>query len=553
LRESAGSYPIRCWEWLSCTRKACEAYGSDDLRCWLIPHTCCFDGSIRLAERLSSKCAACPVFLSNRVRSTGKRYSDQAIIDTLDALFAEGVTTMSRMKEIEIESRSKSEQVTLLSEVGKALQSTMDIDDLLQVILTAVTAGDGLGFNRAFLLLVDDTDSTLKGRMAVGPTDPSEADTIWKAMKSEARSLGEILSELWADGKSRNEGIRRLAEKMIFRMDDPNVMTRALEEGRSYVLDDCYESGEAREIGRILGNDHFLVVPLIAKAKRLGCILADNFVTGRRISVEDVRLLETFASQAALAILNAALHSKLMDRIRQLEQAHEDLSQNQLQLLRAERVVAAGGLAAAFIHDLKAPLVSVGLLARTSAGELAEGEPTRDRFLKIAQEIVEIEKYLKHVARSAVSRSKKAGPIDISALLTGSLELMKSFMTRCGIESNLDLNHGDCKVMGDTVEFRQAILNLLYNSVEAMPDGGKLTLRTETKGDMVNIRIRDTGEGIPESVRGRVFSPFFTTKTEGSGLGLVIARRTINDYGGTISFESKEGKGTCFSIMLPAC
>ena len=135
----------------------------------------------------------------------------------------------------------------------------------------------------------------------------------------------------------------------------------------------------------ILGNDHFLVVPLVAEGKRLGAIVADNFITGRRIRQEDARLLETLASQAALAIVNASLHRRLRERVQELERLHEELTVNQLQLLRAERLVAAGQLAAVLAHDLKAPLVSIGLMARAAASGDSDPAAVKETLERIGR------------------------------------------------------------------------------------------------------------------------------------------------------------------------
>jgi hypothetical protein len=552
LAGTLSGHPIRCWEWLKCGRAACKAYQSNDLRCWLLPHTSCLDGSTKAKERLLAECSACAVFAANRERASGKRLADRAALDTVDVLLAEVLEKASRLDTAQAEARGKSVQVTLLGEVGRALQRTMDLEEILLVILTAVTAGDGLGFNRAFLLLVDETTSTVRGRMAVGPSHPREAALIWKAMDKEDRSLGEILSGLTARARDRSDGITRLAERLVFPLSgEGNLVARSLAEGRSTVASGARDLPEAREIGEILGNDHFLVVPLVAEGKQLGAIIADNFVTGRRIRQEDVRLVETFASQAGLAILNASLHRKLQERIAELEQAHEELTHNQLQLLRAERMLTAGGLAATLVHDLKAPVISIGLMARAAASGLAGTSPVRETLERICQEILRIEDYLKHFARSAGRSAGKTEQVNVSHLVRDSLGALRTVMARGQVESAVNLAHGDRRVAGNKAELRQVLINLLYNSVEAMPEGGKITVSTGVDQGMLRISVADTGKGIPDDLKARVFSPFFTTKAEGSGLGLVIARRTVTNYGGRILLESGEGVGTCFTIYLP--
>jgi signal transduction histidine kinase len=543
--------PIRCWEWLKCKRVECAAYGSSDLRCWLVPHASCHDGSVEVAPRLLSECGTCRVYSANRDRARGKRGSDLAMLDTVDALVAESVERSARLGRVEVESRSRSAQVTLLSEVGRALQRSMELDRILSVILTAVTAGDGLGFNRAFLLLVDEAGSTIRGRMAVGPSHADEAALIWKAMAQEAQSLGDMLARSPAAGAGEGRGITAVADRLVFPLSPgDNILARSLEESASYVVETARDVPEARALASILRSDQFLVVPLVAEGKKLGAIVADNFITGRRILPEDARLVETFASQAALAILNASLHSKLRDRVSQLELAHQELTHNHLQLLRAERMVAAGGLAGALVHDLKAPVVSIGLMARAAASSTAGG-PMRETLDQISQEIVRIEEYLKRFARSAGTGTRRMEDIDIPRLVEDCLGTVRGLIDRNRIKVVTKLGHGDAKVKGNRVELRQVMVNLLHNSVEAMPDGGTVTVVSTVEGGALKVSVEDTGTGISEQDQARVFSPFFTTKAEGSGLGLVIAKRIVTSYGGRITLDSKEGVGTCFSIHLP--
>ena len=553
MRESQDLTPVRCWEYISCGRPECTAHGTDNVACWLLPDSRCFDRATCLTERLSIKCVACPVFLAHRTRAVGLRTSDGAVIDTMDGLLAECSDLLTGARVLKEELKTKSAEVTLLSEVGKALQSTMELDDLLMVILTAVTAGDGLGFNRAFLLMLDDQAGVLAGRVGVGPSHPGEAAAIWGAMRHEARSLGEILSATSYGGRREARGILDLARRLSFPFDaSSNIVARSLEEGKTLTVHEAHESPEARELARLIKSDSFIVAPLVAKGRKLGAVVADNFVTGRMISRGDVRLLETLASQAALAILNASLHSSLQRKLGQLQEAHRQLMLDQLQLMRAERLVAAGGLASTFVHEIRTPLVSIGIMARAAAADRFEEHKVRETLEKIGQEIVNLENSLTHLVKSAGGAAHASEAIDVSDLIYESLDLLAGLIGEAGIETGLELRHGQAKVMGSMVELRQMLLNILHNSVEAMPGGGRLLLRTEVEGPLLKVCVKDTGCGMPEHVSQRVFSPFFTTKRGGSGLGLVIARRIADDHGGRLTFETEEGAGTCFHILLPA-
>ena len=169
LKEPQDRQPVRCWEEIACGRPDCEAHDAENSPCWLLPENRCFDRPTCLTERLAIKCAACPVFLAHCARAGGQRASDGAVVGTMEGLLDECAELLSGTETLRADLRNKSAEVTLLGEVGRALQSTMELDQLLLVILTAVTAGDGLGFNRAFLIMLDEESGRLEGRMAVGP------------------------------------------------------------------------------------------------------------------------------------------------------------------------------------------------------------------------------------------------------------------------------------------------------------------------------------------------------------------------------------------------
>jgi len=552
LKEPQDRQPVRCWEETACGRPDCEAHDADNSPCWLLPENRCFDRPTCLTERLAIKCGACPVFLAHCARAGGQRASDGAVVGTMEGLLDECAELLSGTETLRADLRNKSAEVTLLGEVGRALQSTMELDQLLLVILTAVTAGDGLGFNRAFLIMLDEESGRLEGRMAVGPSHPGEAESIWDAMRDEGRSFGEILAGRSAEAGSGTGGIMDLVRRISLPCDpERDIVARSLEEGAAYTVDAAGGLSEAQGIAEIIESDSFIVMPLVAEGRKLGAIVADNFVTRRGVSREDVRLLETLASQAALAILNASLHRRLRERIQDLEDAHRQLMQDQLQLLRAERLVAAGGLASTFVHEIKTPLVSIGLMARAAAAEGLGGPEVREVLDKIAAEILKVEGSLKHMVKSTSSVSGEREPVDVSSLVRETLDLLAGVTAAGGIEVVLDFRHSGAVISGSIVELRQMLLNIFHNSVEAMPDGGTLTVRSGVDGPVLSLTAEDTGCGMPEDVRERVFSPFFTTKREGSGLGLVIARRIAHDHGGRLSFESKEEEGTRFHILLP--
>jgi signal transduction histidine kinase len=107
------------------------------------------------------------------------------------------------------------------------------------------------------------------------------------------------------------------------------------------------------------------------------------------------------------------------------------------------------------------------------------------------------------------------------------------------------------QVAADQQLLKRVLINLVTNAVQAMPNGGKIMLKTQTRSGEVSVTVEDTGVGIPEKIRSQMFTPLFTTKPRGQGFGLAVCKRVMEAHGGTISFESREGEGAKFTIRLP--
>ncbi|HCW05832.1 MAG TPA: PAS domain-containing sensor histidine kinase, partial [Cytophagales bacterium] len=135
-------------------------------------------------------------------------------------------------------------------------------------------------------------------------------------------------------------------------------------------------------------------------------------------------------------------------------------------------------------------------------------------------------------------------------------EVIDAAFTIVNIPSNLRVSivveEGIKPLYSDASMLKRVLVNLVQNAVQAMPNGGKLTLNAYIKEKNVAIAVKDTGVGIPELIKDRLFTPMFTTKSKGQGFGLAVVKRMTEALGGTIAFQSQEGKGTTFTICLPA-
>lgn len=261
-------------------------------------------------------------------------------------------------------------------------------------------------------------------------------------------------------------------------------------------------------------------------------------------------LLASFVAQAAVALRNARLYGEL-------KAAHERVQHAQEQLVAAEKLRALGEMAAGVAHDFNNLLAVIygraELMMRwTREPRLQE---SLDAIVRAALDGAETVRRILEFARTQQTRPFQA--VDLGALCRQVVELTeprwKDEAQAAGIAYDVAVEGGPVPpVAGRPEELREVLLNLLTNALEAMPDGGRLRFTLAADADGVTLVVTDTGGGIPEDVRDRVFQPFFTTKgPRGTGLGLALAWGIVTRHGGTIGVESAPGAGTAFSIRLP--
>jgi signal transduction histidine kinase/ActR/RegA family two-component response regulator len=272
-------------------------------------------------------------------------------------------------------------------------------------------------------------------------------------------------------------------------------------------------------------------------------IIAITFLTYRTY----LRNVETSAAQAA----QAENHVKeLSHYIAEQERMREQFSQ-------MEKLSALGELASGVAHDFNNTLAGIlgraQLLQRTD--DLEKVKHGLDIIIKTAEDGAKTVKRIQDFARQR--RDHNFELVSIDQISMDASEITRPRWKNCAEASNihitLELQIGsNAMVMGDDSELREVLVNMVFNAIDAMPEGGTLTLSTHTEGDSVIVKVIDTGVGMYPEVRSRIFDPFFTTKGKaGLGLGLAVSFGIIRRHSGNIEVESQYGSGTEFRITLP--
>ncbi len=223
----------------------------------------------------------------------------------------------------------------------------------------------------------------------------------------------------------------------------------------------------------------------------------------------------------------------------------------QEQIARSERLASLGQVVAEITHEIKNPLMMIGGFARQLISEIGD-EKSLNKLGIIVEEVSRLESLLNELREFYMPRALTLEEIDINGLVREVYLLVKGDCERKNIQTEFKADKKSVIIEGDRGKLKQVFLNLVKNSVEAMENGGNLSVQSRLSGDLVGITVTDDGPGIPEADLEKVFSPFFTTKKHGTGLGLSISKSIIEDHkGSSFTLKSQEGKETVFKITMP--
>jgi PAS domain S-box-containing protein len=272
--------------------------------------------------------------------------------------------------------------------------------------------------------------------------------------------------------------------------------------------------------------------------------------------------LELLRANAGLMQANAEL-SRSEDALRlaltRLGASHEQLKATRLQLIQAEKLECIGTLAAGVAHEVKNPLQTILMGVHYLSGRANDDENLQLVIREMRDSIKRADSIVRELVTFAATNHPDKRPESINQLISLALDLMRYELTHCHVEVVLDLDSSLPVLLLDFNKLQQALINLFLNAVQAMPQGGTLTIRTWQRwaragaGGEVALEVSDTGKGIPEEKLARIFDPFFTLKPigEGTGLGLTVTRRIVELHGGVIEASNCEAGGARFVVRFP--
>ncbi|MBI5561435.1 MAG: hypothetical protein HY894_01080 [Deltaproteobacteria bacterium] len=262
-----------------------------------------------------------------------------------------------------------------------------------------------------------------------------------------------------------------------------------------------------------------------------------------RLGAEKTASLRAEARQAVLII-------KCADLIARHRKIHGEFAELQAKLLNSEKIMALADMAANLAHELKNPLLSIGGLAARVKKHISADSPGRPYLEQITHETGRLEKIINGALRSLKESAAELQPDDLNEIVAESLDIFMEEAGEHGIGVVRNFQKGAVPVMADREQLKIAFDNLIANALQSMENGGTLTVSTSRDKDAAIVKVADSGGGIDPRHVGHIFNPFFTTKKQGTGLGLPITNSIVMRHRGVIEVNNNVGVGVTFTVKL---
>jgi CheY-like chemotaxis protein/GAF domain-containing protein len=332
------------------------------------------------------------------------------------------------------------------------------------------------------------------------------------------------------------------------------------ERGESMLVEDAETDAQMRAgacadpSSSFLSAPNLLSVPIRSLDRVIGVVNVTNRRSGAGFRQDDAEFLMGLCSQVAVSLERARQTDRLHETVRILKSAQD-------RLVASERLNALGEMAAGVAHDFNNILNGILGRAQLLRAALAGGDaPSADhaRSLDMIETLArQGADAVKRIQESAGTRRERPSDlVDVNGVVRLGLELLRPRLDgadRAGqapIDVRCELDELPL-ISGSALDLLQALSNVVFNAVDAMPDGGVLTFRTGRDGARVRLEVTDTGVGMSNEVKARLFQPFHTTKPQGNGLGLSIVHGLVSGMGGSVEVASAPGRGTTLTILLP--
>jgi len=447
-----------------------------------------------------------------------------------------------QLQRINEQNNYKLNELLILNRLSNINLSKIRLNRLTSIILEALTSNPTLFFDRAMLFLLNERTQVLQGMLGIVRVENAAArseaaEDSWFSPDRETSEESDsyLNKELRACRlelkKCRGSFYRAATEKKVIAQ-------------HSSQADDM----EAPELFHRLKIDSHAVMPIVRKNGVFGVVLVDNPVSSKKISRNDLKFLQLFSNHASIVIENLMLYNSLEDANRKLQETQE-------QLVHGERLATIGEMAASIAHELKGPMIAIGGFARRLAKNIPPDSEEAGYVSTIIEEELRLETMLDEVLLFSKKTTICYDRCSVIEIVENSLDILRHTFEKNRVTLTKSFPKKAPILYADCQQLKQVFINLFQNALDVMRDGGNLKVAiaatTLGNGSAVAIKIADTGGGIPDSLRNNLFTPFFTTKASGTGLGLPITNRIVSNHNGKIKVRNHSGGGAEFTVILP--
>ncbi len=498
-------------------------------------------------KRLVEKCIDCQ-FFQRDIASLPEDDPFRLIIITLREEYKE---QKGHLQSLSSFLSSKSREIKFLHELSMVLQTSMELDEVLSVAMTAITSGKGFGMNRAFLLMVDRERNCLAGHLGVGPRNYEEAWRIWDEVDQSNFSLKELSREFYKKKiTSEKSKFQDILEQLTVSLDDGgHIFNRALKERHPIHIENAFENPEVDpRLVQLLGVSHFLVMPLISRNRSVGVILADNFVTNKPISPRDMQSLQTFAFPVAFAIERASLYERVQEEVEKQTKANQKLQEQQNLIVKMEKMAVVGRITASIAHSIRNPLAAIGGFARLllKSTDIIKKKEYLEFILNEAE-------HLDDVLDEVLNYSESLHPVmdcwDVNQLAIAATAEMVPRLEELHTAVDLRLAPDLPTAWLDYKQISYCLKTIINHVATHQPVVDRIEVEISLSGSCITLCINDHTVSLSAEMKSAMMTPFMEADL-GQGIGLPLCRVILERHGSSLEITDRPGGGTKYCIIL---
>ncbi|MBN2704887.1 MAG: hypothetical protein JXR89_00435, partial [Deltaproteobacteria bacterium] len=467
------------------------------------------------------------------------------------AATVERTKTQNQLKAANLASELRTRQLTLSHQMKNALLAADTPEKIIRLTLGALVSDEGFKCSPAIYLDLNEREKYWQGLFHATVDNLSGRGP--KKLEGNKYILEKLSSHLLE--ATRLPGKKDANQIGKIRLPDSDMASKRfqkiLKHKKPALIEARFINLLHSELKTLLPASKIVTIPVFNQERLRGLMLAN----GDRISSQDLDYITSFTDAAALALENTELFQRLQNSLASLNNAQHRLAQS-------EKLMALGEMATSIAHEIKNPLVSIAGFARRLHRKIPDQTQEKTYSQIITKEIERLEEIVNNVLSFSKLEGDKFSGVNINQLVEDTVALFARQLRSKRIKTKIDLNQTLAEVECDGNQLKQVIINLINNSIQAMtgvPEQIKrqLQIRTSYYCDLKDhevkalIEIADNGEGIQEQFIHDIFNPFFTTKHDGTGLGLPICHRIIMNHQGEIRIHNRVGKGVMVSVSLP--